>query len=89
MKVPTSYVQPACKEEKGDAPSLTSVTPTLSVICPMHDEEASLPTFFGRLLPALEATGETFEIVCISKEPPSKLVGSLLPSTRIYKIHRN
>jgi glycosyltransferase involved in cell wall biosynthesis len=32
----------------------------------MHGEEASLPTFFGRLLPALEATGESFEIVCVN-----------------------
>jgi len=32
----------------------------------MHNEEAALAPFFDRLLPALEALGETFEIVCIN-----------------------
>lgn len=40
--------------------------PTLSVICPMHNEEAALAPFFDRLLPALEALGESFEVVCIN-----------------------
>lgn len=31
----------------------------------MHNEAASLDGFFARLLPALESTGETFEIICV------------------------
>ena len=39
---------------------------TLSIICPMCNEEESLEIFFGRLLPVLQGTGETFEIVCVN-----------------------
>lgn len=40
--------------------------PTLSIICPMHNEADVLASFFARLLPALDATGETCEIVCVN-----------------------
>lgn len=32
----------------------------------MHNEEDSLSAFFARLLPALDATGESFEIICVN-----------------------
>lgn len=40
--------------------------PTLSVVCPMHNEEAVLAAFTSRLLSALDATGEPFEIICVN-----------------------
>jgi len=35
-------------------------------VCPIFNEAGSLSAFFARLLPALESTGETFEIVCVN-----------------------
>lgn len=48
------------------APLDPCLNPTLSIICPMFNEELALPMFFDRLLPALAATGEKFEIVCVN-----------------------
>jgi len=38
----------------------------LSVVCPMYNEEEALASFFMRLLPVLEQTGQPFEIVCVN-----------------------
>jgi len=46
--------------------SFQEVRPTISVVCPMHNEADSLETFFSRLLPSLDVTGETCEIVCVN-----------------------
>jgi len=40
--------------------------PTLSIICPMRDEEESLEPFFEKLVPVLESLDEEFEIICIN-----------------------
>ena len=42
------------------------MTISLSIVCPMHNEEESIAAFFDRMLPVLEALGETFEIVCVN-----------------------
>jgi polyisoprenyl-phosphate glycosyltransferase len=43
-----------------------AAAPTLSVVCPIHNEEEALPAFFGELLPLLAASGESHEIICIN-----------------------
>jgi undecaprenyl-phosphate 4-deoxy-4-formamido-L-arabinose transferase len=41
-------------------------TPQLSVVIPVYNEEASLPTLFERLYPALDALGTTYEVIFIN-----------------------
>ena len=41
-------------------------TPDLSVIIPVYNEEAVLPTLFARLYPALDALGRSYEIVFVN-----------------------
>lgn len=41
-------------------------TPTLSVVIPMMNEEDGIPVLFERLVPILEKTGRSFEIVCVN-----------------------
>jgi undecaprenyl-phosphate 4-deoxy-4-formamido-L-arabinose transferase len=41
-------------------------TPTLSVVIPVYNEEATLATLFVRLYPALDALGETYEIIFVN-----------------------
>ena len=45
---------------------MNSTAPAISVVCPIHDEEDALPSFFAALLPLLEASGESHEILCIN-----------------------
>lgn len=39
---------------------------TVSIVCPMYNEEEALAAFFARLLPVLAANGDPFEIVCVN-----------------------
>jgi len=41
-------------------------TPTLSVVVPVYNEEAGLPTLFARLYPALDALGVPYEILFVN-----------------------
>ena len=41
-------------------------TPEISVIVPVYNEEAGLPTLFARLYPALDALGASYEVVFIN-----------------------
>ncbi len=63
-------LMPRSGDSQGDAASgnivMTSAVPTLSIVCPIHNEEEALPGFFAELLPLLEASGETHEILCIN-----------------------
>jgi undecaprenyl-phosphate 4-deoxy-4-formamido-L-arabinose transferase len=40
--------------------------PSLSVVIPVYNEESALPALFGRLYPALDALGCTYEIVFVN-----------------------
>ncbi|MES2238538.1 MAG: glycosyltransferase [Pseudomonadota bacterium] len=42
------------------------ITPILSVVIPVYNEEAGLPALFARIYPALDALGETYEIVFVN-----------------------
>jgi undecaprenyl-phosphate 4-deoxy-4-formamido-L-arabinose transferase len=41
-------------------------TPTLSIVIPVYNEESGLATLFSRLYPALDALGESYEIVFVN-----------------------
>ena len=40
--------------------------PAISVVIPVYNEEAGLSTLFTRLYPALDALGETYEIIFVN-----------------------
>ncbi|MDP2133675.1 MAG: glycosyltransferase, partial [Sulfuritalea sp.] len=40
--------------------------PALSIVIPVYNEEDGLATLFARLYPALDALGETYEVVFIN-----------------------
>jgi len=42
------------------------MTPRVSVVIPVYNEEESLPALFARLYPALDALGSTYEIVFVN-----------------------
>ena len=39
--------------------------PQLSVVLPIYNEVESLPHLLDELVPALEQTGQTFEVICV------------------------
>ena len=38
----------------------------ISISCPCHNEEESLPIFFSEIIPVMESLGEPFEFVCVN-----------------------
>lgn len=42
-----------------------AATPQVSVVVPVYNEEASLPALFARLYPALDALGESYELILV------------------------
>jgi undecaprenyl-phosphate 4-deoxy-4-formamido-L-arabinose transferase len=73
-----------------------SLTPKLSVVIPVYNEEAVLPTLFGRLYPALDALGIPYEIVFVNDGSKDRSVAllreqfSLRPQhTRVVLFHAN
>ena len=73
-----------------------SLPPKLSVVIPVYNEEAVLPTLFGRLYPALDALGIAYEIVFVndgSKDRSAALLReqfSRRPQhTRVVLFHAN
>jgi len=73
-----------------------SLTPKLSVVIPVYNEEAVLPTLFGRLYPALDALGIAYEIVFVNDGSKDRSVAllreqfSLRPQhTRVVLFHAN
>ena len=47
------------------SPSPAGAPPVLSVVVPMHNEQEVVPEMLARLLPVLEATGESYEVICV------------------------
>lgn len=60
----------------------------LSVVCPMHNEDAALALFFQRLLPVLEQTGLRYELVCVNDGSTDATLASLLAWQRQIKTLR-
>ena len=70
--------------------------PKLSVVIPVYNEEAVLPTLFGRLYPSLDALGISYEIVFVNDGSKDRSVAvlreqfSLRPRhTRVVLFHAN
>jgi glycosyltransferase involved in cell wall biosynthesis len=69
--------------------------PRLSIVCPFYNEQAAVPLFFDRIIPILEATGESFEILCVNDGSHDATLKALLdakrlqPSIRIIDFSRN
>lgn len=61
LETPLTYTEGLGQEHNGAAPQ----PPQLSIVLPIYNEAESLPHLLEELVPALEATGRTFEIVCV------------------------
>ncbi len=59
----THYQAPA--QELAAPAAVVEGHPQLSIILPIFNEEESLPHLLEELTPTLEATGRTFEIICV------------------------
>jgi undecaprenyl-phosphate 4-deoxy-4-formamido-L-arabinose transferase len=71
-------------------------TPKVSIVIPVYNEEAVLPTLFGRLYPALDALHITYEIVYVNDGSKDKSVALLRQQfqarpheTRVVLFHAN
>ncbi|MCK6628108.1 MAG: glycosyltransferase family 2 protein [Anaerolineae bacterium] len=51
--------------------------PQLSIVLPIYNEAESLPHLLEELVPALEATGRTFEIICVDDGSRDNSFGEL------------
>jgi glycosyltransferase involved in cell wall biosynthesis len=56
---------PAAVTELAVEPDGLGPAPQLSIVLPIYNEAESLPHLLPELVPALEATGRTFEIICV------------------------
>ena len=59
-------------------------TPKLSVVIPVYNEEAVLPTLFARLYPALDALQISYEIVYVndgSRDQIGRAAAPAIPGT--------
>ena len=70
--------------------------PKLSVVIPVYNEEAVLPTLFGRLYPSLDALGIDYEIVFVNDGSKDRSVALLRQQfsarpqhTRVVLFHAN
>jgi undecaprenyl-phosphate 4-deoxy-4-formamido-L-arabinose transferase len=73
-----------------------STHPRLSIVIPVFNEEAVLPTLFGRLYPALDALSVSYEIVFVNDGSRDKSVALLRQQfsqrpevTRVVLFHAN
>src|SRR5271170_498419 len=71
-------------------------TPKLSVVIPVYNEEAVLPTLFARLYPTLDALGLPYEIVFVNDGSKDRSVALLRQQfqrrpkeTRVVLFHAN
>jgi undecaprenyl-phosphate 4-deoxy-4-formamido-L-arabinose transferase len=72
------------------------VTPDLSVVIPVYNEEEGLPLLFARLYPALDALGRSYEVVFVDDGSRDRSVALLreqfaarLDVTRVVVLARN
>lgn len=74
---------------------MTMHAPRLSVVIPMRNEAPALETLFARLLPVLNATRLTYELVCIDDGSRDDTLAQLLqrrhalPTLRVVELTRN
>ena len=56
-----------------------AANPKLSVVIPVYNEEAVLPTLFARLYPSLDALGIPYEVVFVNDGSKDRSVASTRP----------
>jgi glycosyltransferase involved in cell wall biosynthesis len=56
---------------------MEQVVPTLSIVAPAYNEERNLPAFLAAIVPVLESTGETFEILFVDDGSRDGTLGML------------
>ena len=56
---------------------MKQVVPTLSIVAPAYNEERNLPAFLAAIVPVLESTGESFEIVFVDDGSRDGTLGML------------
>jgi glycosyltransferase involved in cell wall biosynthesis len=72
-----------------------AVRPSLSVVLPMKNESRGLDRLFARLVPALQALGESFEIIAVDDGSTDdtlfrlKKIRAGLPQLKIVSLSRN
>ncbi len=80
---------------RGHSRQAAASIPTLSVVVPMFNEEAVLPTFFARLEKTLADLGVTYEIICVndgSRDGTHRLLAEAHardPRIRVLNFSRN
>ncbi|MFZ5775276.1 MAG: glycosyltransferase family 2 protein [Thermodesulfobacteriota bacterium] len=68
---------------------------TLSIVCPMRDEEEGIDAFLDRLLAVLASLGESFEVVCVNDGSHDATLAHLRaiqqrePRLRVLDLSRN
>jgi polyisoprenyl-phosphate glycosyltransferase len=82
--------------EGGEEPAAEQSAVELSVVVPVHNEEAVLQPFFTRLLSTLEAAAvKSFEIICVNDGSSDRSLEFLremnqrLPAVKIISLSRN
>lgn len=74
--------------------TLRYALPVLSVVIPMRNEQAMIDTLFSRLLPVLDAVGETYEIICVNDGSTDETMSRLVakhknnPAIRVIDLSR-
>lgn len=69
--------------------------PVLSIVAPAYNEERNIPEFLAAIIPVLEATGETFEIVFVDDGSRDGTLGMLAaastqdPRIKVVGLARN
>lgn len=67
----------------------------LSIVCPCHNEELAIPSFFGALEPVLESLTADYEIICVDDGSSDGTLARLLaaagrnPRIRVIELSRN
>ncbi|MDE1145736.1 MAG: glycosyltransferase family 2 protein [Azospirillaceae bacterium] len=76
-------------------PASTLVGKRLSIVIPMHNEEANLAALFERLIPVLDGIGMPFEIICVDDGSRDGTFAALVfhqarePRLKLLRLSRN
>ncbi len=57
---------------------------TISIICPLYNEEEMVPVFLRRLVAVLEGLQKSFEIICVNDGSTDKTLPALLAAKKEY-----
>ncbi|WP_419176068.1 glycosyltransferase family 2 protein [Desulfosediminicola sp.] len=80
-------------EQHKDRPQAINIT--ISILCPLYNEEEMVPVFLRRLVDLLEEIHKSFEVICINDGSTDKTLTALLvakkeyPQLRIINLSRN